>query len=315
MLAGAAVAAILVITGIVIVSSDSSSGPAQAGDTVRGYLEALARGDAEAALSYAINPPPDKTLLTDDILKKQIEKSPIGDIRIVESSPTGKVHVMVTFGDNVVDDTLYLKQDGDGGAWKMESIALPVDFQKDKAAEGSALIDAITLFGEPIAKSGRPYVFPGPVEFGTSNPNIEVDVVNPVFLLSNLQWGVNANYNFAVSEAGKDAVKKAMMPVVVECAKSQLLSPPNCPQQAEIPGMVEGIATWTAPSTLDDVDFVSGIAKDGRQTLTGTISFTLTLQATNPLRNVNNAPRSYGFRGYADMTKQPPVFTFYTGSR
>lgn len=308
--AGAVIAIVVIVTGIVVATHSSGpAGPASAGDTVRGYLEALARGNAQAALSYAISPPPDTTLLTNDVLKKQQEKAPISDIRIVESTDTGRVHVLANFGDNALDETLFLKQSGDG-SWKLEAAALPVDFKKDEAGDGRTLIDAVTLFGTPIPASGRPYVFPGPVEFGTSNPNIAVDIANPVYLLGNLQYGVNVDYSFTITAAGKDAVKKAMMPLVQQCAKSVELSPPGCPSKPNMEGW-GGSATITAPTSLDDVEFPSDIGKDGKLSVMGSIVYSVTL--TGSILQWTNHPSPVAIQGYADMTTQPPGFYFRTG--
>ncbi|MEH3139484.1 MAG: hypothetical protein PGN37_04735 [Mycobacterium kyogaense] len=308
-IAGAIIAIVLIVTGIVVVTSSGPSGPPSAGDTVRGYLEALARGDAQAALSYAISPPPDTTLLTSDVLKKQQAKAPISDIRIIESTDTGRVHVLVNFGDTALDETLFLKQGGDG-SWKLASAALPVDFKKDEAGARVKLIDAVTLFDEPIPASGRPYVFPGPVEFGTSNPNISVEIENPVYLLGNLEYGVNVDYSFTTTEAGKAAIKKAMMPLVQQCAQSTELSPPGCPQQLGAGG-AQGSAAWSAPTSLDEVTFTGDIDEKARQSVTGSIVYTVTL--TGSVFQWVNHPLSVAFQGYADMTTQPPGFTFYTG--
>jgi hypothetical protein len=76
-------------------------------------LEALARGDADAALSYSSDQPASKEFLTDDILKKQTGKWPITDIRILDDTATasmGTVHVAVKFGDQISDETLFLEQ-------------------------------------------------------------------------------------------------------------------------------------------------------------------------------------------------------------
>lgn len=311
-LAGAAIALILVVTGIVVVTS-GGLGSATAGDTVKTYLEALARGDAETALAQGINEPPDKTFLTDDVLKKQIAQAPITDIKIVESTDTGKVHVLATFGDQMLDEVLYLKQDGEGGPWKLENAVLPVDFQKDSATGNTGLIDAITLFGTPIPKSGRPFVFPGPVDFGSSNPNVAITVVNPTYLLGELAYGVNVNYSFDVTDAGKQAINQAMLPVFAECAKSHELSPPKCPQRAGVPGLVEGTADWIAPTTLDDVDYFGSLDKQGKSTVMGKVRYTMTLRATNPVFNETNVVRSFSFTGYAYLATQPPTFELYTG--
>ncbi|MGE5694739.1 MAG: hypothetical protein ACM4D3_05730, partial [Candidatus Sericytochromatia bacterium] len=72
---------------VVVIATAGRGGKADTpADAVRGYLEALARGDAEAALSYASDQPASKEFLTDEILQKQIDKWPISDIQILDDN-------------------------------------------------------------------------------------------------------------------------------------------------------------------------------------------------------------------------------------
>ena len=316
-LVGAVIAVIVVVAGVVVVSvgGSESAGPKTAGDAVRGYLEALAKGDAAKALSYSLNPPPDKTLLTDEVLNKQIEKLPITDIKIVKSDDDGTVQVTANFGDNAVDETLYLKRGADGGAWKLENAAYPLDFQKDGGSESPALIEGITLFGKPIPSSGRPYLFPGAVEIATSNPNVSVTMAKTTYLLNSLDYGVNPTYGFQLTDAGRAAAKNAILPVLIECAKSHELSPPNCPQNATVYGeRAVGPPTWTAPANLDDFELPADIAADGTINIYGSVKFGLTLQSNIPALTKNNDPTTCWVLGTVDMTKNPPTFAIQKGS-
>lgn len=57
----------------------SGSGPGNAGsaaDAVKGYLEALARGDADGALAYSNDQPASKDFLTADVLKNRSPNGP-----------------------------------------------------------------------------------------------------------------------------------------------------------------------------------------------------------------------------------------------
>ncbi|ODQ90948.1 hypothetical protein BHQ18_08840 [Mycolicibacterium flavescens] len=303
---------IVLVAGFVVFggSGDSSGGNRTPVEAMRSYLEALAAGDAEKALSFAVNEPAEKSLLTDEILQKQLEKMPITDITVTETSGTGGVQVMATFGDIAIDETVYLKESADGGSWKLENAALPLDFRKDGGDESPALIDQITLFGEKMPASGRPYVFPGWVDIANSNPNVTTLIApeEPVFLLDRLDYGENVNYGFETSEAGQEAVKKAIMALLVECAKSTELSPPNCPQNAAS-ARVQGTARWTAPTDLDDLDFTGTIDNKGMQGVMGSVEFMVTLDATDPIFSRDNSPAPFWFEGKADMAQIPPTFT------
>lgn len=314
--AGAVIAVVVVVAGVVVVSvgSSDSAGPKTAGDVVKGYLEALAKGDAAAALSFALNQPPDKTLLTDEVLKKQIEKLPITGIKIVKSDDRGKVQVTANFGDNAVDETLYLKQGADGGAWKLENVAYPLDFKSDGGYESPALIGSITVFGKPIPSSGRPYLFPGWVDLGNSNPNVATTLANPTFLLGSLDHGVNPNFGFQLTDAGREAAKKAILPVLIECAKSHELSPPNCPQNASFYAERSiGPPTWTPPANLDDLDLPDDITAQGTIDVYDSVEFGLTLQSSIPALSKNNKPTTCWVLGAVDMTKNPPTFAIKKG--
>lgn len=62
---------------------NASRGSGLAGDVVKRYLESLARGDADTALSYAVDQPASKEFLTSHIRKKQVAQWPISNIRIL----------------------------------------------------------------------------------------------------------------------------------------------------------------------------------------------------------------------------------------
>lgn len=87
----------------------SGGGAASPAEAVKSYLEALAAGDAEKALSYQKGEPASKELLTDEVLQKQIAKMPITDIRILDGASEqddlglARVHVAARFGDNLSD--------------------------------------------------------------------------------------------------------------------------------------------------------------------------------------------------------------------
>ena len=65
---------------------DGEQAGGSAGDAVKRYLEALARGDAETALSYGIDQPATSEFLTSEILKKQVAQWPIRNIRILHDN-------------------------------------------------------------------------------------------------------------------------------------------------------------------------------------------------------------------------------------
>jgi hypothetical protein len=108
---GCAVIVIVAIAFVITVASGGGRSDGSAGDAVKSYLQALARGDAEAALAYSNDLPGSKEFLTNQILRKQIAQWPITNIRILKDDSLNAigyatVHVSVNFGDKVSDTNL-----------------------------------------------------------------------------------------------------------------------------------------------------------------------------------------------------------------
>lgn len=85
LIVGAAVCVMaLIAVGVaVLFNRDPAGGAQSAGQAVRMYLEALARGDAQGALAMAKQRPAETAFLTDDFLRRQLQAAPITDIQIL----------------------------------------------------------------------------------------------------------------------------------------------------------------------------------------------------------------------------------------
>ena len=128
--AGAMLLAVAVVVVITVADRDGGQVGGSAGDAVKSYLEALARGDAGTALSYGIDQPATNEFLTGEILKKQVAQWPIRKIRILHDNSSAPdaalsmahVHVVATFGDQTSDAILDVRIDHD--RWKLASAAI-----------------------------------------------------------------------------------------------------------------------------------------------------------------------------------------------
>jgi hypothetical protein len=285
---------------------------------VQGYLEALARGDAEAALSFA-EPPSDKTFLTDEILKKQLEKYPITNIKVLSDVPgsngNAEVNVVASFGDAKSDETIVLSKPAEGQGWKLDQGAVEVNLGKDSSIQNPKLADVVTLFGKPAPKSGKAYLFPGWVDFGSSNPNIDVhrflNKTDPPSLRE-LAWGTASDQRpeFEVSDAGRKAIRAQLKAIVDECVKSNKVEPPNCPQRAVGDWFIDGTAQWTATSSVDDeidmpfLDMTTATVK-----FWGSVEFAFKVQTTSRTIPVYDGTTSGSFNGEADVLQNPPKIT------
>lgn len=307
-LGAVAAVAVLVVGGVLVFSGGGSStdGAKTAGAAVKGYLEALARGDAAAALSYGAASIPDKTFLTDDILQKQAEKYPITNIEILSESGNN-VKVSAEIGGKKSEESVKLPTPSEGKGWKLESAAVTVDLGSS-SIYSPKLMKSASLFGKPIPDADKVYAFPGWLDVGSSNPNIDVSGNSPDSSqsLDYLNYPKSLLFfDMKISKTGLEAVRNSLKVLVDECVKSKQLAPPNCPQDAgSRTDLVEGTAQWTAPSNYDDIEIGFFNSQDGTASISGELVFTVTVQTTSGAPDTGTL-RRYVF-GDADMTQTPP---------
>ncbi|CAJ1584135.1 hypothetical protein [[Mycobacterium] wendilense] len=309
LVAGAAVLLIAVIVAVIALAGGGEDGKSgTAGDVVKGYLEALARGDAEAALSYSDGQPGSKEFLTDEILKKQIEKAPITNIKILnDDSATaysmGTVHVAVNFGDQVSDETLMLKRSGK--EWKLQMAAAKVEKPPVNTQDKS--LSNVTLFGKPLPTSAF-YVFPGWLDIGTTNPNLSV-TSEPLLLngLSGYSSVFNLRIEVGVSDAGRKAAEKAVRDAIIKCTRSSALKPPSCPNGVNEPGAIDGSASWGQPEIPAlDLNHFNTYEMRYRFSL-ASVEFPVSIDTRSGPKSGTVSPF---VSGSVDMSQDPPVVTF-----
>ncbi|MEH3139482.1 MAG: hypothetical protein PGN37_04725 [Mycobacterium kyogaense] len=309
-----AVIAVVVVAAIFIFRGGSGGGGADNPSlAVQEYFEALSRGDAKAALALGESQPPDTTFLTDEILKKQIAAEPITDVKTLGETPGAQgavmVQVSVSLGGKTQNDKIPVSKSDDG--WKVPHAAMRMDLGRNSGLYKPQLFDAVTIFGKPAPKSGVAYVFPGPVELGSANPNIEITGrdfgVTPG--LMNIYLGLSQqNLDIEVSEDGTKAIRDAILAQLKDCARSTQLQPPNCPFSRPVSGWVDGTAQWTAPPDL------SGLSAEFLNPQTGTVNFFGTAEMGLRVQTDRGQPyettTSEFLTGDADMLTTPPTITY-----
>lgn len=308
----------LVVAGVVALRDDGAndgahatvSGAASPGDAVRAYLAALSRGDAAAVLALSSDVPADKTFLTDDVLKRQAAEAPITNVQILDEDTDAKggtVHVRADFAGKTSDQTITGLIKSTGG-WKPSKGVNELNADIS-GAMNPRLRGKMTIFGQPLPDSGKAFVFPGPIDLGSSDPNIEftlaqasqgADISSP---LDQIWLGTtNLMSNMAVTKAGEQAVRDAVKALANSCVTTSQLAPPNCPNAADTAGFIDGTAQWSPPQDYAGLQ-VKYLSPDGTVGITGPLNFGLTVQtSTGPQTTQNLA----FIMGKADMTQNPP---------
>jgi hypothetical protein len=304
---GALIVVVAIILAITLTGGGGDGG-GSAADAVKGYLEALARGDAETALSYGVDQPASKDFLTSEVLKKQIAQWPISNIKILNDDATaasigiGRVHVVANFGDNNSDTTLEVKKDH--GKWKLPAATVKV--APSPGGTSDAATKTVTYFGRTIGDS-TVYVFPGWIDAGSTNPYLGV-TTKPLLLdqlaLSSGSW---MRPTIELSDTGRQAVNAQLEAAFANCQRSNLLAPPGCPLHLNPEGFVEGTATW-GQADLSGVKLETFSTTRMSVRFFGDVKQPLTAKGSNGNLRVGNVTRLLS--GDADLTQTPPQLTF-----
>lgn len=264
---GAAVAVVLVAVAVVVAMVVSSGGEESvdasrpgAGEAAKAYLEALARGDAQAALELGASRPASAELLTDEVLRKQIAEMPITDIQVLddaEESNDGalaKVRVSARFGEQRSEGDLQMVYRD--GAWKLARAFVNVSstvWPDDDTNPGSAL----RVFGKKLLRSGHFYVFPGYVEVTTTTPYLQS--TQPGTLgLDRLTSGFYMQFEFTMTEEGRRAAEEALLAHLTACFQPGGVRNPECSKfigPDSLKGYDMNTVALTGPIDLSGVTF------------------------------------------------------------
>jgi hypothetical protein len=205
----------------------SSNAPAEAklpSDAGRGYLEALAAGDAQSALSFASTTPSDTTFLTNEVLATSLKAGAITAINVPEVDDEYAYSVAASYkiGTQAVNADIGVEQEG--GVWKLREVAydLPLSSVQNKTLP--LLINGVKAEADKVA------VFPGTYTFTTGLDTISYGKANTLTVtsVSDYPQGIS-EIQPTLTNAGEKSFTKAVEKSIDACMKSKKLKNPNCP--------------------------------------------------------------------------------------
>ncbi|OCB48907.1 hypothetical protein A5721_03775 [Mycobacterium vulneris] len=238
--AGATVAVLTVIAVIVAflmnkgedgVSFNPSGSPV---DVAKSYLEALSRGDAQAALDLSATEPATTDFLTNDILKMQLGKLPITDAEVVEQKDlpeadkrTAVVKVAAKFGGQRTEGELEMVVIDN--QWKLAT-AFVNGTTEDIIGYGDPEADAaLTVFGKPLPKSRHFYVFPGYLQMGAATPYLNINELPPTTLADVGSFmPTMVKPKFSMNDQGLKAAQDALRAWIDTCLNPGGDKPDDC---------------------------------------------------------------------------------------
>jgi hypothetical protein len=196
---------------------------ARPSDAVTGYLQALAAGDAVAALSFAADPAPTGPLLTNEVLAKSGERADLTDIQVpvVDDQNATSVSATYSLGNSAVSESFDVVKVAD--AWKLSRTVKDLDISFIVGGSVPVKINGVEVDQDSVA------VLPGSYTFSTGLPYVGYGSKNVVLVKSPYVEADTYRIQSQLTKSGEKAVISATKKSYNSCLDAHSLSPKNCP--------------------------------------------------------------------------------------
>jgi hypothetical protein len=279
------------------------------------YLEALAVGDARAALALGAQQPPTPQLLTDKVLRAQLATTPVTDIVVTNDSTQDqgaaadaqRLVMAANFGTTPSKTVLWAhKKDGQ---WKLDVTTIEVTI--DKPANADEAMKTVAIYGVGTNGANPVSVFPGTPAVSSTNRYIDITAATKPLLLESLTDTNNRSSiqpTVALNDAGRQASLTAVDTKIHSCftgvAPPQGCCPPGGCQFTGGPGTdYDTLKIDKIESTQDmNYELDPNVMKVH---VTGTINYSAQVQVNSQPKTLRDAMRVDSF---VDLTKDPPVY-------
>jgi hypothetical protein len=196
-------------------------------DAVMGYLQALAAGDAVAALSFAADPAPTGPLLTNEVLARSGERAELTEIKVpvVEDQNATSVSATYTLGNSAVSESFDVVKAAD--TWKLSRAVKDLDIGFIVGGSVPVKINGVDVDQDSVA------VLPGSYAFTTGLPYVGYGSKNVVLVKSPYVEADTYRIQSQLTKSGEKAVVSATRTSYNKCLDANSLSPKNCPMNFE----------------------------------------------------------------------------------
>ena len=196
-------------------------------DAVTGYLQALAAGDAVAALSFAAEPAPTGPLLTNEVLARSGKRAELTEIQVpaVDDQNATSVSATYTLGDSAVSESFDVVKVAD--TWKLSRTVKDLDIGFIVGGSAPVKINGVDVDQDSVA------VLPGSYAFTTGLPYVGYGSKNVVLVKSPYVEADTYRVQSQLTKSGEKAVVSATRKSYNKCLDANSLSPDNCPMKFE----------------------------------------------------------------------------------
>jgi hypothetical protein len=205
--------------------NQSGAAAARPSDAVTAYLQALAAGDAVAALSYAADPAPTGPLLTNEVLAESRDRAALSEIQVpvVEDQNAKSVSATYTLGSSAVSESFDVVKVGD--TWKLSRAVKDLDLSFIVGGSVPVKINGVEVEQDSVA------VLPGSYEFTSGLAYVGYGSKNVVLVKSPYVEADTYRIQSQLTKSGKKAVISATEKSYNKCLKANSLNPKNCPMK------------------------------------------------------------------------------------
>jgi hypothetical protein len=279
----------------------STAAPAAttASDAVKGYLQALSSGDAQAALSYAADPV-SGPLLTNSVLADSHKRAPLTTVDVPAVADPDATSVPATYqlGKTPVSESFNVIKVGD--QWKLTQVTKAVDVGLVRQASVPMKINGVTIAASTVT------LLPGSYAFTTGLSYLSYGSKSTVLLKSPSDQANVYSLRATLTSAGKRAVVSTAKKRYQKCLKAHALKPSNCP--------FGGTSTYTyKASTIRWKQSGKDPFRKAKVTIAGStaqVSIPFSVKISGDCRFKGAAYRCSGSQkgravGYVTVTKKP----------
>ncbi len=239
----AAVLAALLAGGLGLSAASRYTAEHSPGSVARGYFQALAAGDAPAALAFAADAP-HGPFLTGVVLRRQLQVAALSDIAVLRTLDYGSaasvdVRYQLRFagGARTVTDRAELVRRG--SSWRLSRVASTVSI-----SAGSA---RVSFAGRPLP-AGSVTLFPGALPLAADSQGLRMND-QPLLRLADLH--LLADAGVALTASARQQIERAIDRSLAGCLAAGS-SDPLCPLPDVTGRPIPGSLRGTAGSKLAD---------------------------------------------------------------
>jgi len=292
-----AVAVVLVIAGVAAVFLTQKATPAstepdkvtKSTAALQGYLQALAAGNADKAKQYAMTPPADSPLLTNDFLAASVAKNPITEIQVDPQNDSGtSAHLAASYklGGTLVQGNYQLTKVAK--LWRLNQVITTVDRPTYWGTLG------VTINGTTAPTSQLSF-FPGVYQLGTGTSLLAFE--QPAFTVDGPGDHVSgfSSTQPALTDAGKKAMIAKSQEWLTQCLAVQDTNPKDCGMNTPLPDgatLAPGSLKRVVDSTAPFADATPRVSYDDPKKITLSSYVTVKITAADTAGNTYSGSTS-----------------------